>query len=96
MDKQDAYKLVVDHLSQRFQVPEDRITPDAHIFNTLGLDSIDALDMLALLDKQWSIKINEEQAKKIRTVQDVVDYILANLPPDAEQKLADPKAAAAS
>jgi acyl carrier protein len=82
MDKQAAYDLTVEYLAKRFEVAAERIRPESNLFSELGLDSIDALDMLALLDSQWKIKINEEQAKKIRTVQDVVDYICANLPPD--------------
>jgi acyl carrier protein len=35
--------------------------------------------MLALLDRRLNIKLNEEQATKIRTVQDVVDYMVANV-----------------
>ena len=53
------------------------------MFDDLGLDSIDALDMLALLDRQYRVKVNEEQARKIRTVEDAVQYVLANLPENA-------------
>ena len=83
MVKQTAYNLTFEYLAKRFEIAPDRIRPDSNLFSELGLDSIDALDMLALLDSQWKIKINEEQAKKIRTVQDVVDYIVANIPADA-------------
>ena len=79
MDKQAAYDLVVEELVTRFEIERERIAPDALLFNDLGLDSIDALDMLAVLDKEWKVVVNEEQAKKIRTVQDVVDYIIANV-----------------
>ncbi|MBN2574568.1 MAG: acyl carrier protein [Deltaproteobacteria bacterium] len=80
MDHDTAYKLIVEYLSQRFGVPLEKIKPDSRMFDDLGLDSIDALDMLALLDKQYKIKVNEEQARRIRTVEDAVGYVLANLP----------------
>ncbi len=83
MDHSTAYKLVVEYLSQRFGVPQEKIRPESKMFDDLGLDSIDALDMLALLDKQYHIAVNEEQARKIRTVEDVVQYVLANLPASA-------------
>ena len=83
MDHDQAEKLIVDYLSQRFGVPLEKIKPDSKMFDDLGLDSIDALDMLALLDKQYKIKVNEEQARRIRTVEDAVQYVLANLPADA-------------
>jgi acyl carrier protein len=80
MDHSKASKLIVDYLSQRFGVPLEKIHPESKMFEDLGLDSIDALDMLALLDKQYRVRINEEQARKIRTVEDAVQYVLANLP----------------
>jgi acyl carrier protein len=83
MDHDKAYKLIVDYLSQRFGVPLEKIEPNSKMFDDLGLDSIDALDMLALLDKQYKVKVNEEQARRIRTVEDAVQYVLANLPANA-------------
>ncbi len=80
MDHSTATKVIVDYLSQRFGVALDKIRPESKMFEDLGLDSIDALDMLALLDKQYRVKINEEQARQIRTVEDAVQYVLANLP----------------
>jgi acyl carrier protein len=80
MDQSQAYSLIVGYLSQRFGVPIEKITPESKLFEDLDLDSIDALDMLAILDKQHRIKVNEEQARRIRTVQDAVQYVLANLP----------------
>ncbi len=80
MDHNAAQKVIADYLSQRFGVPLEKIQPESKIFEDLGLDSIDALDMLALLDKNHRVKINEEQARKIRTVEDAVQYVLANLP----------------
>ena len=83
MDHSTAYKLIVEYLSQRFGVHLEKIKPESKMFEDLGLDSIDALDMLALLDKQYRVKVNEEQARRIRTVEDAVQYVLANLPANA-------------
>jgi len=41
--------------------------------------------MLALLDRQYRVKVNEEQARRIRTVEDAVQYVLANLPDSPPQ-----------
>lgn len=82
MDYKTANGVIVEYLSQRFGVALEKITPESKLFDDLGLDSIDALDMLALLDNQYRIKVNEEQARRIRTVKDAVEYVLANLPED--------------
>jgi acyl carrier protein len=78
MNHDQAEKLIAEFLSQRFGVPVDKIKPEARLFDDLALDSIDALDMLALLEKQHRIRVNEEQARRLRTVEDAVQYVLAN------------------
>jgi acyl carrier protein len=83
LDEQTAYNLVAEYLTKQFEVPADQITPEARVFADLGLDSIDALDMLALLDKQYGVAFNEVEVRQIRTVQDVARYIVRNLPPEA-------------
>jgi acyl carrier protein len=80
MDHDQAEKLIVELLAQRFGVAADKLKPEARLFDDLELDSIDALDMLALLQKQHRIKVDEEQARRIRTVADAVRYVLTNQP----------------
>lgn len=80
MNTDEIYKLVQSYLINDFEVPEEKITPEANLFENLQLDSIDALDMIATLESEYNLKVNEEELKKIRTVQDIVNYILKNVP----------------
>lgn len=80
MKTDEIYKLVQSYLINDFEVPEEKITPEANLFENLQLDSIDALDMIATLESEYNLKVNEEELKKIRTVQDIVNYILKNVP----------------
>jgi acyl carrier protein len=48
---------------------------EANLFADLALDSIDALDMVGMLEARLDIEVREEDLKTIRTVLDVVDYI---------------------
>lgn len=80
MDNIEAFDLVKKHLVEHFELPPDKITPSANLFQDLELDSIDALDMIALLESSLRVKIDEEELKAMRTVQHVVDYILRHLP----------------
>ncbi len=84
MDRDQAYDLVKNELTNRFEIEPEKIEFGSLLFDDLGLDSIDALDMLAVLDREWNVKVNEKDAKKIRTVENVVDYIVNNLPEDFE------------
>ena len=49
--------------------------PEANLFADLALDSIDALDMVGMLEARLDIEVREEDLKTIRTVRDVVDDI---------------------
>jgi len=80
MTAEQILDLVAHHLCTRFEVPREKIKPQANLFKELGLDSIDALDMLGLLEAELKIEMKEDELRKLRTVQDVVDYILRHPP----------------
>ena len=61
-----------------FEIEEEKVKPEAHIFTDLGLDSLDIVDLVAALQKSFGVKIrNEEEVRNIRTMQDVYDFIIA-------------------
>ncbi|MCB2185428.1 MAG: acyl carrier protein [Deltaproteobacteria bacterium] len=80
MQAQQAYDIVVKYLSEEFEIPRERITPEARLGEDLELDSIDALDLASQMQSELGVAVNREELKAIRTVQDVVDYIVHNLP----------------
>ena len=80
MNTDEIYGIVKKYLIKDFEVPEEKISIDANLFENLELDSIDALDMIATLESELDISIDEEELKKIRTVRDIVNYIAKNLP----------------
>ncbi len=74
-------------LIDEFEVPEDVIAPDKRLREDLELDSLDAVDMIVALEQGLKIRVDEEEAKQIRTVGDIYDFV--------EKMLARPAAAAA-
>ncbi len=79
MKAEEVYEIIKGYLTDTFEIPVEKISPDSNLFEDLELDSIDALDMIALLESEIDIDVNEEELKKIITIQDVVDYIINNL-----------------
>lgn len=75
MDKNEIYSMITNYFVEQFEIPREEITPQAHLFKDLGLDSIDALDMIGMLETKIDLDVNKEELEKIRTVQDVVDYV---------------------
>lgn len=79
MQSDEVYKRVTEYLATQFKIPSEKITPQAHLFKDLGMDSIDALDWFAAMESQLGLPIVESELKSIRTVKDVVDYAVRNL-----------------
>ena len=75
MNKKEIYDLIKTYFIEQFEIPQEKIKPGAWLFKDLGLDSIDALDMIGMLESRIDFEVNEKELKKIRTVQDVVDYV---------------------
>jgi len=67
--------IIVDKLG----VDESEVTPEASFTNDLGADSLDTVELIMELEKEFNIAIPDDQAEKISTVGQAVDYIQANV-----------------
>ena len=66
--------IIVDKLG----VDESEVTPAASFTNDLGADSLDTVELIMELEKEFGMSIPDDQAENISTVQDAVDYITNN------------------
>ncbi len=64
-------KIIVDQLG----VSEDEVNSKASFVEDLGADSLDTVEMVMAFEEEFNIEIPDEDAEKIKTVQDAVDYI---------------------
>lgn len=62
-------------LQADFRVAPERVTPDASFRGSLGLDSLDAVDLIYLLSKEFGLKPDLESFRDLDTVQKVVEYL---------------------
>jgi acyl carrier protein len=61
---------------EAFELEQERLVPQAHIFTDLGLDSLDIVDLVVALQGAFGVKIrNEEKVRDIRTLQDIYQFI---------------------
>ena len=62
-------------IAEQLSVSEDQITPDASFVEDLGADSLDTVELVMALEEEFEIDIPDEEAEKIVTFQDVLNYI---------------------
>ncbi len=85
MDKQVIFEKIKAALIEDFDLEENRIVPEARLYEDLELDSIDAVDLIVKLKSFLPRNIDPEAFKKMRTLENVVDGIY-NLVHNSESK----------
>lgn len=62
-------------LVDSFELDADEVRLDAHLIDDLDLDSIDAIDLAVGLEEELSLRVAEEELRRIRRVGDIVDLV---------------------
>ena len=60
---------------EQLGVDEEEVTPDASFVDDLGADSLDTVELVMALEEEFETEIPDEDAEKITTVQQAIDYI---------------------
>jgi len=79
LSKDEVSARLARYLTDMFDVPEDKIRPDARLYEDFDLDSIDALDLVVKLQEITGRRISPQDFKTVRTVGDVIDKVCALL-----------------
>jgi len=60
-----------------FEIPQEKLTPEAQIFGDLGLDSLDVVDLVAAIQKRFGVQVrNDDRVRSIRSMQDLYNYLI--------------------
>ncbi|MBE5039038.1 acyl carrier protein [Oscillospiraceae bacterium DSM 107454] len=71
----DIFEKVKEITVEQLGVEEDAVTMDASFINDLEADSLDIVELMMALEEEFDIEIPDEDAEKIATVSDAVEYI---------------------
>lgn len=72
---ENVYDRVVSITSEQLGVDADKIQAESSFVNDLGADSLDTVELVMALEEEFETEIPDQDAEKITTVQQVVDYI---------------------
>lgn len=75
MTREEIIEQVNGLLAEEFEIEESEFAPEANLKETLQLDSINLVDLIALVQFTYKITIPVEDLKKIQTFNDLYDYI---------------------
>jgi acyl carrier protein len=64
-------------VAEQLGVKEEEVTNDASFVEDLGADSLDTVELVMALEEEFETEIPDEEAEKITTVQEAIDYITA-------------------
>ncbi|HHX23653.1 MAG: acyl carrier protein [Tepidanaerobacteraceae bacterium] len=72
MEVLDKIKQII---ADQLGIDEDEVVPEASFIDDLGADSLDIVEMIMAFEEEFDMEIPDEDAEKIKTVQNVIDYI---------------------
>lgn len=76
VDKSQIVARVKTIFHEKLGVDEASLTSAASLYNDLGLDSLDVLETFMAIEKEYGIKIGDEDVEKLTTFGSVIDYVL--------------------
>ncbi|OGP97385.1 MAG: acyl carrier protein [Deltaproteobacteria bacterium RBG_19FT_COMBO_52_11] len=68
-------RKVIEIIVEQLGVSEDEVAMEASFIDDLGADSLDLVELIMAMEEEFGLEISDEDAEKIQTVQDVVNYI---------------------
>ncbi len=71
----EIHEKVKQIISEQLGVDENEVTPSASFVDDLGADSLDQVELVMALEEEFDLEISDEDAEKMRSVQDAIDYI---------------------
>ena len=77
-DMSDIKSRVIAIIVDKLGVDQGEVTPEASFTNDLGADSLDTVELIMEFEKEFNIAIPDDQAEKIQTVGQAVDYVEKN------------------
>jgi acyl carrier protein len=80
MTRDEVLELIREHLADELQLDPARIQESTHFKEDLSADSLDLYTLVQELEDSYGVKMSDEEAARIHTVREAVDFVLAHDP----------------
>ncbi len=77
MKREDILARLKELAVELLEIDESEVTPEASFMDDFGADSLDMIELLTAVEEAFKIEIPDEDASKLQTVQDAVNYVMA-------------------
>ena len=79
MERAEIIEKINDFLVDEFELEADQLKPEALLKNDLGIDSLDFVDIIVIIEKNFGFKVKAEEMANVKTLQDFYDYVIDNV-----------------
>lgn len=79
MTKKEIFERIRGLLAEQLSIEEDTIEMSSNFIDDLNADSLDIVELIMTLEQEFNLSIPDEEAERIRTVGDAVDFIAKSL-----------------
>ncbi len=79
MTNNEIIERIHNFLTEEFEVEAEKLIPEANLKETLGLDSLDYIDLVVVIESNFAFKVKPEDFTGITTLQDFCDYVISRV-----------------
>ena len=83
MTAEEIAKKIKALITEQLGIEEEEVVPEAKFIDDLGADSLDTVELIMAFEETFDIEIPDEDAEKITTVQEAIDYVVAKVEENA-------------
>ncbi len=76
MQKNEVIDKINELLIEEFEIEEEQLEPDENLMETLEIDSLDLVDLVVVIEKNFGFKVVSEEMTDIQTLQDFYNYVV--------------------
>ena len=79
MQNEEIIQKINDFLIDEFEIEESQLIPSANLKDSLEIDSLDFVDLIVIIEKNFGFKVKTEDFAEIRTLQDFYNFIISKV-----------------